>query len=222
MLIESNNVLATSFALLFLAEGRAPVLINKLRHGPAGDWDNDPDDVGNLVGIVSKDWKTLLTWQMVDSSKATVPDLLRAPILFINGHKAPEFTPAERQNLREYVERGGVIVAEACCGSAEFDAGFRNLMKLMFPKQQEQLQPLPDDHPIWRSRHRLTAEMHPLLGIPRGFRTAVIYSPKDLSCDWNQAERVRDNAEVKQAIRVGQNVIDYVTNRTLPPDKLSE
>ena len=34
-------------------------------------------------------------------------------------------------------ERGGVIVAEACCGSAEFDAGFRNLMKLMFPRQEE-------------------------------------------------------------------------------------
>ena len=64
--------------------------------------------------------------------------------------------------------------------------------------------------------------MHPLLGIPRGFRTAVIYSPKDLSCDWNQAEALRDNADVVKAIRVGQNVIDYVTNRTLPPDKFSE
>ena len=55
----------------------APVLINKLRHGPSGDWNNDPDDVGNLVGAVSKDWKTLLTWQSVDSTNATVADLLR-------------------------------------------------------------------------------------------------------------------------------------------------
>ena len=33
-LVENDPVLATSFALLFLAKGRAPVLINKLRHRP--------------------------------------------------------------------------------------------------------------------------------------------------------------------------------------------
>ena len=61
-----------------------------------------------------------------------------------------------------------------------------------------------------------------MFGIPRGFRTAVIYSPKDLSCYWNQAERRRTNPAVIEAIRVGQNIIDHVTGRTLPPDKLSD
>ena len=42
-------MVATSFALLFLAKGRAPVLINKLRHSPDQDWNNDPDDVRNIV-----------------------------------------------------------------------------------------------------------------------------------------------------------------------------
>ena len=48
-LIESDRTVATSFALLFLAKGRAPVLVNKLRHGPRNDWNHDPDDVRNLV-----------------------------------------------------------------------------------------------------------------------------------------------------------------------------
>ncbi len=222
VLVEGDKVLATSFALLFLGKGRAPVLINKLRHGPGGDWNNDPDDVGNLVGMVSSDWKTLLTWQSVDSTKATVADLKRAPILFMNGHKAPELAPAERQTLRAYVERGGVIFGEACCGSVEFDKGFRSLMKELFPEQADALRPLPDDHPVWRSKHRLDPQAHPMLGIPRGFRTVVIYSPKDLSCYWNQAERVRDNPAVVRAVRVGQNVVDYVTGREAPADKLSE
>ena len=64
---------------LFLAKGRAPVLVNKLRHGPRGDWNNDPDDVRNLVSVVSRDWKTLLTWQVVDPAAASVADLLQAP-----------------------------------------------------------------------------------------------------------------------------------------------
>ena len=203
--------------MLFLAKGRAAVLINKLRHGSAGDWDNDPDDVCNLVGVVSRDWKSLLTWQTLDSKTATVPDLLRRTILFINGHKAPELAPPERENLRAYVERGGVILAEACCGSAEFDAGFKRLIAEMFPEKGDELRLLTDDHPIWRARHRLTPQTHPILGLRRGTRTAVIYSPKDLSCYWNQSERTPANPAVIKAIQVGQNVIDYVTGRTLPP-----
>jgi hypothetical protein len=60
------------------------------------------------------------------------------------------------------------------------------------------------------------------MGITRGGRTAVIYSPSDLSCYWNQAERTPDSPVVIRAIRVGENVIDHVTGRQLPTDKLSE
>ena len=124
-LVESDKTVATSFALLFLAKGRAPVLINKLRHGPRGDWNNDPDDVRNIVAVVSRDWKSLLTWQVVDPAAATVADLLQAPIVFFNGHQAPEFDASAKQNLREFVEQGGFIFADACCGSPEFDDGFK-------------------------------------------------------------------------------------------------
>jgi RNA polymerase sigma factor (sigma-70 family) len=221
-LVEREDVLSTSFALLFLAKGRAPVLINKLRHGPANDWNNDPDDVRNLVGIVSRDWKRLLTWQTVDSRNATVLDLLRAPILFINGHRAPEFSAPERANLRAYVEAGGTIVADACCASADFDRGFRKLMEEMFPDKKDQLRPLPGDHAILRGTFLPDSERHPLWGIDRAARTAVIYSPKDLSCYWNLAEHGPPKPAVLAAIKLGQNAIDYATGRVLPPDKLSE
>ena len=217
---QENELVATSFALLFLAKGRAPVLVNKLRHLPSGDWNPDPDDIRNIVGVVSRDWKTLLTWQVVDPSHATVQDLLQAPILFFNGHRAPDFDGAARLNIREYVEQGGFLLADACCGDPEFDRGFRRLIKEIFPEEEFQLRPLSPEHPVWRARNLLSPEVHPLWGIEHGCRTVLIYSPTDLSCYWNQSERNPANPAVIRSIKVGQNVIDYATGKELPPDKL--
>jgi Domain of unknown function (DUF4159) len=221
-LMEHNDppILATSFAVLFLAKGRAPVLINKIRHLPTSDWNNDPDDVRNLVDLVSRDWKSLLTWQVVDPSSATVQDLLQAPILFFNGHRVPEFSAAARDNIREYVEQGGFLFVDACCGEPEFDQGFRQLIKAIFPGEEYQLRPLPPEHPIWRARWDLNPETHPLWGIEHGCRTVAIYSPRDLSCYWNQMEHNHKNPAVDNAVKIGQNVVDYATGREMPADKL--
>lgn len=218
---EDNPLVATSFSLLFLAKGRAPVLINKLRHGPGHDWSNDADDIRNLVGLVSRDWKNLLTWQVVDPNISSVQDLLQAPILFFNGHLAPEFSEDGKKAIKDYVEQGGFLFAEACCGREEFDAGFRKLMAELFPEPENKLHPLAEDHAVWRARHVLKPDIHPLWGIEQGCRTVVIYSPDDLSCYWNQSEVNPANTAVITAERVGQNVVDYATGRELPADKLT-
>jgi serine/threonine protein kinase len=219
--VEKEPVLATAFAVLFLAKGRAPVLINKLRHAPSKDWNNDPDDIRNLVGIVSRDWKTLLSWQVIDLTSAYVSDLLRAPLLFLNGHRAPQLNSEARTKIREYVQYGGLVFAEACCGRQEFDEGVRALIKEMFPEKDHELRLLPADHPIWKSKHVLDPTVHPLWGITRDGRTVVVYSPRDLSCHWNLARRDAANPAVIGAVKLGQNVVQYATGGELPPDKLS-
>jgi hypothetical protein len=215
---QENDVVATSFALLFLAKGRAPVLINKLYHFPDGDWDHDPDDVRNIVNIVSHDWKNLLTWQLVDPGSATIADMLQAPIAYFNGHARPVFNAAGKKSLQDFVEQGGFIFAEACCSSREFDQGFKHLMQELFP--EDELRPLGPDHPVWRAKHLLSPQGHPLWGIEHGCRTLVIYSPTDLSCYWNQSEHSPANPAVTSAVKLGQNVIDYATGREMPADKL--
>ncbi|WP_165073476.1 DUF4159 domain-containing protein [Paludisphaera rhizosphaerae] len=215
---DNNPLISTSFALLFLAKGRSPVLVNKLRHGPRNDWDNDADDIRNLVNLVSQDWKHLLTWQVVDPNTASVEDLMQAPIVFINGHFEPEFSKVSIDNLRKYVDQGGFILADACCGRPEFDSGFKKLMEQVFPEEAYKLKPLSGDHPVWRAKHLLSPDAYPLWGIEHGCRTVVIYSPKDLSCYWNQMER--DPKSTALATRVGQNIIDYATGREMPADKL--
>ncbi len=218
---ERYPVISTSFALLFLAKGRSPVVINKLKHSPGNDWNNDVDDVRNLVGVVSRDWNHLLTWQSVDPNNARVEELLQAPIAFMNGHDMPALDSRGKQNLHDFVEQGGFIFAEACCGKPEFDRGFRALMKEVFPDPDYDLHPLAADHAVWRSKWALDPQDHPLWGIEHGCRTVVIYSPDDLSCDWNQIENQPELPRVTKSTRIGQNIVDYATGRELPADKLS-
>jgi hypothetical protein len=221
VLFEDRPLVATSFAVMFLSRGRAPILIQKARHGPRNDWMNDPDDVRNLVRTVARDWKRPLNWQVADLDEATVDDLRLAPILFLNGHEAPELTGRAKEALRAYVERGGFLFAEACCGREGFDRGFRILLKEVFPEPESQLHALGADHPVWAARHGLSPARHPLWGLDRGGRTASIYSPGDLSCGWNQRDRSPAAPLTIQALGVGQNVVDYATGRKPPPDKLA-
>jgi hypothetical protein len=218
---EQDKLVATSFALLFLARGRTPVLINKLRHAPGNDWDNDSSDVRNLVSTVSRDWKSQLSWQILDPDQANVADISRVPIVFFNGHESPQFSASAKQKLREYVEQGGSVFAEACCGRAEFDLGFRELIKEMFPEREHELRPLADDHPVWKAKNKLVPGSYAISGVRHGARTSIFYSSKDVSCYWNQANHASSSPAVLKAIRLGQNVVDYTTSRKLPPDKLS-
>ncbi len=158
---------------------------------------------------------------MVDPNTASIEDMLQAPIVFLNGHEMPIFTASGKERLREFVEQGGFIFAEACCGRQAFDKGFRALMKELFPEEEYQLAPLGEDHAVWRSKWPLTPDVHPLWGIEHGCRTVVIYSPDDLSCYWNQMENAPANPRVVKSQRVGQNVIDYATGREIPADKLA-
>jgi Domain of unknown function (DUF4159) len=94
-------------------------------------------------------------------------------------------------------------------------------MKEIFPEEEYKLRPLAEEHPVWRARHPLSPDAYPLWGIEHGCRTVVIYSPKDLSCYWNQAERSPANQAVILATKVGQNIINYATGKELPADKLT-
>jgi len=235
---ESDPNIATSFALLFLSKGRRPILMAKLKHGPADDWNRHRDDAANLTDYVEsrKEWKkdypAGLSWQVVDLSTASVEDLLQSPVLFLNGSQIPEIDERQGQMLRDYIDRGGFLFAEACCAdSAGFDRGFRALMRRIFPPEY-QLKPLPLEHPIWRAEEIVPADQQrTLLGIDYGCRTSVVYCPppqpgdppNGLSCYWelaggrNRQLHPAVEAQIKAANSIGLNVLAYATNRELKP-----
>jgi hypothetical protein len=114
------------------------------------------------------------------------------------------------------VDQGGLILADACCGDDFFDAGFRALITKLFPESK--LHPLAKDHPVWRAKHLIRPDVHALWGLEHGGRTVVIYSPKDLSCYWNQARRSPENPDVILAWKLGQNIVEYATGGKNPLD----
>jgi hypothetical protein len=228
---DSWPVISTSFALLFLSKGRTPVLISKFAHGPGDDWNNDHHDARNLVDYSSKEMfrRTPLAWQIFDTTQTRIEkeadlldatsDLLQSPILYINGHRAPTFTENQKRLLKEYVNNGGFILAEACCGRKEFTIGFRELIKELFDNE---LEPLADEHPIWSAWAPIKPDSCPykLEGLQQGCKTVAILSPQDLSCLWEANQR--ETPQGSMAFRLGANIIAYATGMDLPPARLTQ
>ena len=55
-------------------------------------------------------------------------------MVFMHGRNAFRLTEGERKDLREYVERGGLLFADAICGNEAFADSFRREMALVFPR----------------------------------------------------------------------------------------
>lgn len=236
---DGHPIIATSFALLFLAKGKTPVLIHKMVHGLPhtersliGDWNNDRNDVRNLTEycskeIFKKDGRPVpLTWQVFDASKLdpgdpqSVAELLQAPILYFNGHNAPRFTDGEKKLLKDYIEQGGFILAEACCGRKEFDAGFRRLAQELWSDRP--LTPLSEGHPIWSAAFPIQPGAFKLEGIDFGCKTCLVYAPQDMSCHWESDQPKGMNGLTVEAFRLGANIVAYATGLEPPQDKLTQ
>ena len=109
----------TDFALLFLCHGRAPVMINKLDYSIGADghvsdapWNRRRSDIANLARFTGHNLEVLLNWQIINLA-APVEDWHDAPILYVAGNKALQFTPYEEAKLKLFIEQGGMILANA-------------------------------------------------------------------------------------------------------------
>jgi hypothetical protein len=116
-----------------------------------------------------------------------------AHMLYLTGVDELPLSESACRKLRLYLERGGLLFAEAACGSPAFDDSFRQLVSSLFPDRE--LSRLPVGHPLLESgeplgavrytRAALEAGADP--GAPRfeyveyGGRAVIIYTPDDLS-----------------------------------------
>jgi hypothetical protein len=181
---------------------RSAIEIARLRH--TGGWDAAPNALRHLQGSLAK-----LGYTMAATSPnvpATDEALRQFPIAYMHGRKNFAFNQAERDGLRGYVENGGVLIADACCGSTQFDASFRDMIAQTFGKPLEKI-PVSHElynmqqlgHDVRRVSRRIPTTTQagslaveesvgePVLeGIKVNERYVVIYSKYDLSCALEQ------------------------------------
>jgi len=229
----SDAVTDTAMALLFLAKGKRQVVIGRLSIGDAIEQSTHRHAIHHLTGHIEQAWKRDLAWQSVSLRHATLEHLLESPILHLSGSDAFELDAAQKKLLKDYIEQGGFIFAEARngdgCSGAAFDKSFRSLMEEIF---ETPLRKLPPEHPVWFAEAKADLSKMPkdfwLYGLETCCRTSVIYSPISLSCRWElHRPDGQSFRQIPEAIRreceastiLGINVATYATGRELK-DKL--
>ena len=160
----------------------------------------------------------------------TDESLYEYPIVFMHGRRAFRFSPAERKALATYIERGGLLFADAICASSEFADSFRREIEAMFPDRS--LERIPPDHTLFTRAFRgfdvssvtlrspqirsgddpLKADLTkttPLLeSLSVDDRLGVIFSPYDISCGLESGASLECKGYVKEdAAKLALNVV---------------
>ncbi|MEO6434928.1 MAG: DUF4159 domain-containing protein, partial [Tepidisphaeraceae bacterium] len=205
----SGGDIDTAFALLFLARGRHPLLMNKLHF--VGAWANRPRDVAHLARFTSKEIERPLNWQVV-SLKSDWSEWMDSPVLYLSSHEAPIFDEADFDKLRSYVNAGGLLFTHADGGAEEFNQWAQLLAIKLF---NHELKPLPDDHFVYNALFRPKEKIE-LLGVSNATRTMLIHSPTDIAKRW-QAKKPSDD---RDAFNLGANLFVYSTGMAVPRNRV--
>jgi hypothetical protein len=202
--------------------------IAKIRY--TGDWDPAPQALKNLLVALNRTAATATSTKQRDLTLLD-PNLFRYPIAYMHGRHEFALGQNEQDKLRDYVNQGGVLVADASCGLPAFDRSFRRLLAQLFPDNP--LKRIPPEHELFTTkignelktvkRRELDAEnpkgalsaavreVEPFLeGIEVNGRFVVIYSKYDISCAMQRQSSVTCAGYVHEdAIKIGVNVILY-------------
>ncbi len=164
----------------------------------SGDWDSAPLVPANIIDTIAR-----YTAIDVAPSGVIVPlasaALFRYPFVYLTGHLPVRFSGAERENLRAFADRGGLLFVDD--HNHDVDGVFHRTATDELSRVYGTLRSIPNDHLLYRSfftfadgppttSHELNGWgdnlVHKTLsGAERGGRLALVYSSKDYSSEWN-------------------------------------
>lgn len=157
---------------------------------------------------------SITTSRRLHSVKLSSEEIFDFPLLVMTGEGEFTLLPEERENLRQFVERGGFLLASAGCSSEEWDASFRREMAEIF--KERRLETLDFEHLVFHTAYdikRLEAKHgtpKPLIGIHFGARLGVLYSQDGLNDTSNtQGCCCCGGNEITNAEEINVNILLY-------------
>ena len=188
----------------------------------SGNWDVDERMPANLLNSLIE-YTTLrvnLTEQVIALAD---PAMLAQPFCYLAGHRLVQFSHAERENFSRYVNNGGFVFVDDCNHDIDgmFARSFEQQMADLFG--DDALQKLPNDHPIYSAFFEFDGPpntsqelngwgddlVHKYLkAIVINGRIAVLYSNKDLGCEWDYDFRNKRFMRVDNT-RFAVNIVIY-------------
>ena len=198
---------------------RDEFVLAQIDHG--GDWDPNPSALPNLLRFLEQNSTLSVQFKRVVVGLGDA-SLFQYPIIYVTGHRDFKLTDPESQNLRAYLQGGGLLVADACCGRGAFDAAFRKELKRALPDRKLGLLPLDD--PIYTAHFDarqvtytpLVRAAQPNLRVPAmeviriDNHPAVIYSRFAMGNGWEACDHPYSKGyETASALKLGANVFLY-------------
>ena len=147
---KSKDVIARQIASELPTEGTNRGVLRAARLQHPGGCNAAP---GALVHLLRTAHQELgIPVDLQDRRLALTDDrLFDHAIVFMHGRSHFRLTSRERKALRTYVDRGGILIADAICSSSAFADSFRAEMQATFPDRP--LGPIPSDHPMLTSEY---------------------------------------------------------------------
>ncbi len=183
------------------------------------DWNLCPGDLQQLMRKASG---TLAVNYGSDSFNLASfeADPAKNPVLLFSGVRTIKFDAKERDLLRAFVLRGGMIMADSIAGSPYFYNSFKQAMALAFPELGWHVVPL--DHPVYHMLTDVNEVSYPknldskqpfLEGIHVYSRIGVLLSKYGLGCGWDGHEVPLISQAIyydpASANRIGLNLVAY-------------
>ncbi|CAN5444161.1 DUF4159 domain-containing protein [soil metagenome] len=209
----TDAVVNTSFALLFLSKGRAPIVMSKLQYagaaGKEGSWNQRGRDAANVVRWIGHTLERELAFQVVDL-KVSLDDMLESPLLYIAGSDAVNFTPDEEAKIKAYIEGGGIVLANANCAGTAFTGSIKKLAKDLFPDAE--FGEIPQDNVIYTGSYpRAGWKSKPsVLSITNGARQLMVLIPQ---ADPAKAWQLKDVKSRKEMFELPADLLLYAVDR---------
>lgn len=210
----------TLLLIVFVAGAFTPaptVKIARLKYNGGGDWYVSPTSLPNLIAFCNKNLGTNIAAEE-DIVEVGSKEIFNYPFLHLTGHGNVVLSPAEADNLRNYLVGGGFLNINDSYGLDKF---IRREMKKVFPDQD--FVELPYSHPIYHQKYSFNGmpKIHEHDGKPaQGFgilyrgRVVCFYNYEtDLGDGWEDPEIHKDpETKRQQALQMGANIIHYAFN----------